>query len=400
MFAYLPNCFFTIWLQIRLWICFYPLVHPSSYGEGGVTPLPGCPIYSDAARYTCLSQNGYGLKLLIRTNIWLISTILCLVCTCVVVSLITTYGAKSWETTHPVATVYKKQTLRRWIPQVESHLFCNIPMKDPYHDASTAKLRDNNHFCAPSYCDKPLAKVPYATRPRNKATDKRRTMPVNNFSVYLRRTDGRYVRSTSPLQCVTNKFQDSMQSAWRIICLDLFKKVVKHAWYIARRAIWIRATPHKRAAKLPQPQWAKTRYAQAVIYDFECIQPWKLIIFQLFSMNHAWIWHWAVKTDAEVLMPTEPPRWNHSFYNSKQHNLSLRRSPKVKHRNAIEKDFANRVFAYYHCDCYARPFGYVYWYYAFVIATGYSPIAILIHRADPEGWLPQIAISQSFLSPC
>ena len=70
------NCFFTIWLQIRLWNCFHPLVHPSSYGEGGVTPLPGCPIYSDAARYTCLSQNGYGLKFLIRTNIWLISTIL------------------------------------------------------------------------------------------------------------------------------------------------------------------------------------------------------------------------------------------------------------------------------------------------------------------------------------
>ena len=68
--------FFTVWLQIRLWICFYPLVHPSSYGEGGVTPLPGCPIYSDAARYTCLSQNGYGLNFLIRTNIWLISTIL------------------------------------------------------------------------------------------------------------------------------------------------------------------------------------------------------------------------------------------------------------------------------------------------------------------------------------
>ena len=76
MFAYLPNCFFTIWLQIRLWNCFYPLVHPSSYGEGGVAPLPGCPIYSDAARYTCLSQKGYGLKILIRTNIWLISTIL------------------------------------------------------------------------------------------------------------------------------------------------------------------------------------------------------------------------------------------------------------------------------------------------------------------------------------
>ena len=35
-----------------------------------------------------MSQKGYGLKLLIRTNIWLISTILCLVCTCMVVSLI------------------------------------------------------------------------------------------------------------------------------------------------------------------------------------------------------------------------------------------------------------------------------------------------------------------------
>ena len=56
------------------WKCFYPVVHPSSHGEGGVAPLPGCPIYSDAARYTCLNQNGYGLKFLIRTNIWLIST--------------------------------------------------------------------------------------------------------------------------------------------------------------------------------------------------------------------------------------------------------------------------------------------------------------------------------------
>ena len=59
-----------------LWICFYPVVHPSSYGEGGVAPLPGCPIYSDAARYTCLSQKGYGLKSLTRTLFELISTIL------------------------------------------------------------------------------------------------------------------------------------------------------------------------------------------------------------------------------------------------------------------------------------------------------------------------------------
>ena len=72
--AMMYNC---NWLS---WNSFYPVVHPSSHGEGGVTPLPGCPIYSDATRYTWLSQNGYGLKLLIRTNSWLISIMIVAIC--------------------------------------------------------------------------------------------------------------------------------------------------------------------------------------------------------------------------------------------------------------------------------------------------------------------------------
>ena len=35
---------------------FYPMVHPSSHGEGCVTPFPGCPSYSDAARYICFAN--------------------------------------------------------------------------------------------------------------------------------------------------------------------------------------------------------------------------------------------------------------------------------------------------------------------------------------------------------
>ena len=75
-----PKTDAVVYIICILWNCFYPVVHPSSHGECGVTPLPGCPMYSDAARYTCLSQNGYGLKLLIRTNIWVIYTMLVVIC--------------------------------------------------------------------------------------------------------------------------------------------------------------------------------------------------------------------------------------------------------------------------------------------------------------------------------